>query len=777
MNFLLLPLCIVLGGVLPALWANGRTRSLRRAFASGKTVGLPAEVAWQSHDGQQDQGATVRGDLWLTGRGDAPLHFVAEGSTILTLPRGGRIRDVAPQRAKGLKRSFVHRETVVYQVPGAGARLAITVDQPSAEIVTKALTQPGGGQSEREKPADVLQVAPWQRIRVPGAAALLLSGALLLALFGAHTFLLGREVTAEVSGVRDAQCQVVWQDPWDASRTRHARVDCYQGEKPGDALRISARPWPARGEAADLEDSPFMVVFGVSAAGLAGLVGIASASLGAARRLRLLRGHLGRGGGANPPGAARVVVPWWSWATGTLGLAGLGLMTLAYGFGQPVRAEVTGTTDYGSCAVAWADPWDGARHTAEVDCDGVSGGDSLEVSALPWPLRGEAFDRDFTPVALGIVTVAHVGVALLGIGLRSRRSRRGRLLTSTPEAASTATSVPPQKQAGGDPARTGDVLDRGHLTAVSRLLFARDVRGSRPRSRGPEPDPGSHPWWRSPVLRRVALTSGVSWGALIVLGVTALWSGGWWMTALHSATDRSETSVATVEYLYDDLPLEPWPLPGEAEMSFVTADGRRVVTDIAHGDPVPAEGDTIGIAYAAGRPSVAWIPGDPGLGRGLWASGTVAALAVVRLVWCTVSFGRTLRRVLRAARCGEARRLDYLLLPGGGEKPRNAAPLLVLFEPGARRPAAVMEVEPSAVLLPTEGTLDLRSAPQDSAAAVAVIGEQLVWPFGPLTLLADQDEEEYFRQYVTDLVPPGVALDPSDAHGHPTESSPAADRG
>ncbi|ALO12572.1 hypothetical protein AQF52_6986 [Streptomyces venezuelae] len=761
MNFLLFLACSFLAGALPALWGNWRDRSRGRAFASGRAVGVPAEVVWQAGDGPRGEGRPARGDLWLVHRVDEPVRFVAE-SAVLTVPRGGRVRDVVPLRSGGFTRpSFVHRDTVVYEVPGMGRVLEITVERPSTGIVTKALSDPGDGEpTPRRTSADALRFSLRNHVRMPGVAALLLTGALALGLFGVHTFGLGRDVTAEVTGVRDAECQVEWQDPWEASRTQHARVDCYQGEQTGDALRISARPWPVRGEAADLEDSWFMTVFGVSVAGAAGLVGVIAATAGDARRLRRLRNHL-RGSGRTPrQSPRRLVVPWWSWAAGVLGLSGIGLLTFAYVFGQIARAEVTGTTEYG-CAVAWADPWDGARQTAEVDCDQVDRGDTLEVSALPWPLRGEAFDRDFTPVALGFVTALGTAAALAGIGLRTRRARVGIPLT----AVALPTRMPPvaalEKPSAGDPAEAGDVLARSHLAAVSRLLLARSAFAPAARKRRPEPDPSTGPWWRSPVLRRITLASGVAWGALIVLALTCLLSGWWWVTAVRLSTDRPVTATATVELLYDELPLEPWLLPSVAEMSFVTADGRRIVTDVVVSEPAPAEGDTVGIEYAAGQPSAARIPGDPGYRRGLWVSGTVAALAIGRLAWCAARTGRTLRRVLRAARSPEARTLDYLVLPGG-EEPASEAPMLVLFESGADRPIALMDVEPGAVHLPHQGTTQLRSTAEDPAAAVAFVGGGPVWPMNPLTDLTDEEEREAFTQYVTDLVPLGVTLGAPD---------------
>ncbi|MER7910252.1 hypothetical protein [Streptomyces sp. NPDC096068] len=763
MNFLLVLVCGLLVGGLPALWAAVRSRVLRRAVLGGRAVGVPAEVARRAEDGAP----AVRGDLWLPGRADVPAHFVAEDSAVLAVPRGGRVKDVVPLGAGGFRRqSFVRHGAVVYEVPGTGDVLTITVDRPAVEVVTRALTVRG----DTGAGDDGLRTAWWHRVRVPGLAALLLSGAFVLGLVGAHTFGLGREVTAEVTGTKGGMCRVVWQDPWDPSLTRHARVDCYEGEKAGDPLRISARPWPVRGEAADL-DVLYVTAFGASVLGVAGAGGVLFASRTGARRLRLLRKHLRSGGGSVPGRAAgRVVVPRWSWAAGAVGLAGLALLTLAYGFGQPVRAEVTAATEYG-CAVAWTDPWDGVRRTAEVDCGEEARGDLLEISALPWPLRGEAFDRDFTPFVLGIPTAVALGAALLGVVLRSRRARATRPLVLT--------AAPPADRDGGTGEvgevsdtdgtdDTGDVLDRPRLAALARLLHERHALAGGTGKHRPEPDPAAGPWWRSPVLRRVVLASGVAWGALFVLAVTALWSGWWWGTAYQQATGRTERATATVQYLHEEFPLEPWLLPGAVEVRFDARDGRRVVTDVEYGASAPAEGDAVEVEYAVGRPSAARITGDPGLGRGLWASGAVAVAALVRLVWCAVSTGRVLRRLLRAARQGEARDFDYLLLPPSGEEPEDKTFLLVLFEPGASRPTATMDAAPAAASLPPEGTLEIRTLPEAPAFAVAWTAGRPVWPSGPLVLLDDNDnenegeegdEEEFLRQYVTTLVPPGVALD------------------
>ncbi|MFI9628898.1 hypothetical protein [Streptomyces sp. NPDC052042] len=837
MSLLFFLVCCFLSWTVPVLWMYRRAKSYERAFSSGRPLRIPAEVAWRplvgpaerdqdqdpdpdqdpdrEQDREQGQGRDrdrpVRGDFWLIRGAGTPPRFVAEDSAVLAIPRGGRVRDIGPRPSGGLRRSpspFVQQDVVVYEVPRTGRLLEIAVPPAASSTVSEALTAPGADEPAREISADDLRIPLRHRIRVPGFVALLLAGVLALGLFGAHTFGLGREVTATVTGARDGECRVQWQDPWDADRTRRAQVDCYQGEKRGDTLRISARPWPVRGEAADLEDSPFMTVFAMTVMGTAGLIGIVAASVGDARRLRRLRKLLLDGEGTPRTAPSGLVVPWWSWPAAALGLLGLGLAAFAYGFGHTVRAEVTGTAEYG-CAVAWVDPWDGTRRTAEVDCEHAVRGDALTISALPWPLRGEAFDRDFTPVALGFVTVCGIGTALLGVALRSRRSRHaGQLIPApTPAGPATPASVPagmpaespaPASAPATDdaaapasaiddapapadapapepctvtlqsaatatatataPEPSADPLDRAHLAAVSRMLLARGAPKPGTKRRRPEPDPRTGRWWRSPALRRVVLASGIAWGALLVLAVTAGLSARWWVTAARLHAGPTETAVATVEQRYDGLPTEPWLLPGEAEVRFVTADGRRIVTDIVLGDDGPDEGGTTTVAYSVADPAMAEIPGDPGLTRGLWISAAVALLAIGRLAWSAAVTRRMLRRVLRAARSPQVRGLDYILLPDG-EEPFSEAPALVLFEPYADRPLGLMDVEPGALSLPPQGTAEVRSTVDDPAAAVAFVDGRPVWPTSPLSDLSGEGEREAFAEYVADLVPPGVTLD------------------
>ncbi|MFI8323864.1 hypothetical protein [Streptomyces sp. NPDC085529] len=266
-------------------------------------------------------------------------------------------------------------------------------------------------------------------------------------------------------------------------------------------------------------------------------------------------------------------------------------MTLAYGFGRPVDAEVTRLTEYG-CAVAWNDSWDGTPYTAEVDCERDASGGTLRINVLPWPLRGEAFDRDCTPFALGLLTVLGLGTALAGTVLRSRRAGGATALAQVPVDKATGPLAPPERPAL---TTTEDVLTRDHLAAVAAVLLGRAPHNlSRAKKRRTEPDPRTAPWWRSPALRRLMAGSGISWNALIALAVIAGWSAGWWTTTARLSMDVPTPAIATVERLYDESPLEPWLLPAHVETSFTTAEGQKVVTDTAVSGPAPAEGDTLG---------------------------------------------------------------------------------------------------------------------------------------------------------------------------------------
>jgi hypothetical protein len=646
------------------------------------------------------------------------------------------------------------RATVVYETPDGAGTVRIVVPGRWLDILVAELTARPG--PERASP-EAFRV-PWRRLpRVPGAAAAALGLAAVLGVFGLHTFVLGQEVTAEVTDRRDGVCSVRWQDPWDGG-ARTAGIDCYGGERTGDPLRIAARPWPLRGEAADLEDSPFMLVAALTVTGAAGLVGTASASLGGAARLRRLRRHL-RDGGSPEPSALRraaAAVPWWSAAAGALGLAGAGLLVCAYGVGETVRATVTGTGEY-ACRVAWADPWDGTRRTAEVDCDDeeVEKGRSLAISAAAWPLRGEAFDREATPWLLGGATVVCAGLAAAGI---AGRALSGRGLTTRVRRRPGPAPVPLEEGPRTAAGRPDDVLDYGHLAALARLLRSR--LDTPARTAPHEPDVRAAAWWRSPRLRGTALATGVSWTGLLLLAATAAFSAWWWISAVRLWGAETATARATVEHRYEDAPLGPWLVPGDAEITFRTADGRTVTTDVAHGDPGPREGDGITVEYAVDSPSAARVAGDEGLGQGLVLSGTVAALVLVRCTWCAVRTARRLRRLLRAARGSGTRTARYLVLPDA-DAPRTT-PQMVFFDPDGRRPFALLEADqgprraPTAARLPTGGTAELRFAPEEPDTVVPWIGGRPVWPCSPLFDLSDPEEERDFREYVAELVPPGA---------------------
>jgi hypothetical protein len=806
-GFLVFAVCGVLSGALAAAWLNWRDRPLARGPGAGEAIGIRA---WLGGDGTHWPTRPVKGDLWIPGGGDGPLYFVTGVRTPLVVARGGRLLDAAPRPPRAFAQGpFTGPESdVAYEPPGnGGGPLLLRVPENALPVLVTALTGarwgqdtpatgvvptaplpsgplpsglvPTGAVPTGSVPAhDAFRVSPHRRVRVPRAAALALMTALALGLFGLHTFVLGEQVTAEITGKRDGVCSVRWQDPWGGG-PQNAGVDCYGGERAGDPMRISARPWPLRGEAADLHDSPFVLLLGLTVTGAAGLLGTVAASAGDAVRRRALLRYLrdaetGRGPQSREPSVARravELVPWWAGAAGALGLAGVGLLLCAYGLGTTVRATVTGTEEY-TCEVTWTDPWDGTRQSAGVDCEDqdTEAGQSVEITALPWPLRGEAFDREFTPWALGVGTAVSLTTAGAGVTVRALSHRRRDAGTG---AETTALSVrlgktSAQSPEASAPARPDDVLDRAHLTAVAELLGS---RVTKPQHCAPfEPDIRAVAWWRSPRLRHLALSSGISWGGLLALCLTVVLSNWWWVTAVRLWDAGTATARATVEYRYDDFPVSPWLVPGDAEITFRTADGRKVTTDIVHSRSGLREGDKATVEYAVDAPSAARVTGDPGQTRGLLLSGGAAALALTRCAWCAVTTTRHTRRMLAAARGAETKRVEYVLL-ADPEDPTSSPPQLVCFDVGRDRPFGLLELDagargrPLVTWLPGEGTAELRSVPGDPDAVVPWIGGRPVWPWSPLFDLSDPDEAEDFREYVDMLAPPWIALPTGEGTG------------
>ncbi|MFE9649806.1 hypothetical protein ACFYO0_37995 [Streptomyces sp. NPDC006365] len=797
-GFLVFAVCGVLSGVFAAAWANWRERPLKRGPGAGEAIGIRARL---SGDGKHWPIRPVNGDLWIPGGRDGPLYFVAGGRTPLAMARGGRVLDAAPHPAGAFAQGrFAAEETVVTYAPpgGAGGTLRLRVPETAVPVVATALTGARSGRDTAQTSAvtttpmpsgpmpsgpvplhEAFRVSPRRRLRVPRAAALFLVVALALGLFGLHTFVLGEQVTAEMTGKRDGVCSVRWQDPWGGG-TQDAGVDCHDGERAGEPMRISARPWPLRGEAADLHESPYVLVLALTVTGAAGLLAAVAASVGAAVRLRALRRHLrdvrtGRDPESREPSAARravELVPWWAGAAGALGLAGAGLLLCAYGIGTTVRATVTDTEEY-TCEVTWPDPWDGTRQSAEVDCDDqeTEAGRSLEITALSWPLRGEAFDQNVTPWVLGLGTAVSLATAGVGVTVRSvprrrRDARTGAEITTVPVRLGKTPAEPPatgpaDTPAPGARARPDDVLHRAHLAAVAGLLGSRLTKPPRPAR--PAPDISTAAWWRSPRLRGLALSSGIAWGAMIVLCLTVVLSGWWWVSAVRLWGAGTATARATVEYHYDDFPLSPWLVPGDAEITFRTADGRKVTTDIVHSRSGLREDDEVTVEYAVDAPSAARIPGDPGSTRGLLLSGGAAVLALARILWRALTVTRHARGLLAAARGAEARTVEYVLL-ADPEDPTSAAPQLVCFDEGQDRPFGFLELDPGArgrplvSWLPREGTAALRSVPGDPDTVVPWIGGHPVWPYSPLFDLSDPGEAEDFREYVDMLAPSWIEL-------------------
>ncbi|MCZ4122131.1 hypothetical protein [Streptomyces sp. H39-S7] len=210
-------------------------------------------------------------------------------------------------------------------------------------------------------------------------------------------------------------------------------------------------------------------------------------------------------GGRPAPRALPARLPVWCAVLAVLALLGAVPVASIAVFGERVTAHVTSNTGDDYCGVGWADPWDGSRRDAEVDCIRADErqyrrGDSLDVIALPRPLRGNAFDTDSLPI-LGALCAAGLLVSALGFALgHIRWSRHWRPSEAVPAAATTPDRP---EQPSGDPVLSlARPLDR---LLARRLHLAPDFHDS--------------PWWRVSVLRKLAIRDGVSFGGLTLLGL------------------------------------------------------------------------------------------------------------------------------------------------------------------------------------------------------------------------------------------------------------------
>lgn len=205
------------------------------------------------------------------------------------------------------------------------------------------------------------------------------------------------------------------------------------------------------------------------------------------------------------PRALPARLPVWCAVLAALALLGAVPVTSIAVFGRQVTAHVTANTGDDYCGVSWADPWDGSRRIAEVDCIRTDDrhyrrGDTLDVIALPRPLRGNAFDTDSLPI-LGVLCGAELLVSALGFGLAHLRWRRH----WQPSEAIPATVTVPEA-----PARPSADPVLSLARPLDRLL-ARRLRLP--------PDFHDSPWWRVSVLRKLAIRDGISFGGLTLLGV------------------------------------------------------------------------------------------------------------------------------------------------------------------------------------------------------------------------------------------------------------------
>lgn len=221
---------------------------------------------------------------------------------------------------------------------------------------------------------------------------------------------------------------------------------------------------------------------------------------------RALRAALEAPASAGPaPRALPARLPLWCAVLAVLALLGAVPVASIAVFGERVTAHVTSNTGDDYCGVGWTDPWDGSRRDAEVDCIRADDrqyrrGDSLDVIALPRPLRGNAFDTDSLPI-LGALCAAGLLVSAVGCALGQLRwSRHWRPSEAVPAAVTTPERPEPPS---GDPVLSlARPLDR---LLARRLHLPPDFRDA--------------PWWRVSVLRKLALRDGVSFGGLTLLGL------------------------------------------------------------------------------------------------------------------------------------------------------------------------------------------------------------------------------------------------------------------
>ncbi|MCZ4103122.1 MULTISPECIES: hypothetical protein [Streptomyces] len=209
--------------------------------------------------------------------------------------------------------------------------------------------------------------------------------------------------------------------------------------------------------------------------------------------------------GRPAPRALPARLPVWCAVLAVLALLGAVPVASIAVFGKQVTAHVTSNTGDDYCGVGWADPWDGSRRDAEVDCiradDGhYRRGDTIDVIALPRPLRGNAFDTDSLPI-LGVLCAAELLVSALGFGLSQLRwSRHWRPSEAVP--ATVTTPEQPERPSTDPVLSLARPLDR---------LLARRLHLP--------PDFHDSPWWRVSVLRKLAVRDGVSFGGLTLLGL------------------------------------------------------------------------------------------------------------------------------------------------------------------------------------------------------------------------------------------------------------------
>lgn len=429
-------------------------------------------------------------------------------------------------------------------------------------------------------------------------------------------------------------------------------------------------------------------------------------------------------------------MPWWAAVLGAIGLLGALAGGYVAGAGKTTTATVTAAgTD--SCRVAWADPWDGRRQSAEVDCSDATVGQQVTVFALPAPLRGEANSPGEHLVVIAIVEAVVLVPALLGAGWDavSRRRRRRAVAPHQPTTAEptvdSATGRAPESWDDVPEVSEND-LSWAHLADVARLRAQLEgwgtdttLSGAGPAVR-PDRSRTTRFWWQERGLRRLGYSSLLTSVALLMFATLATLAGsGWWVSQLWMATGSTARTQAQVVNV-DEWQLPPL-MPHEVAVSFPIASGTSRAT-VAWSGSAPKPGDLVQVDYATSHPGHARSVDHDGLLRGVGLSAGVAAVCLGFAGHRLLGGTRMARRIAAVGRRrSQAAPMRYVLL-----RAIDGTPLLLLFNDyDAALPRLVSAcVENPLGTVPAAGTALVSGEVVEGGLVVARMGDYTLWPIG-----------------------------------------------